>query len=115
MDGFRLGLSSCGGLLRGLVLPLAAIALLPPPVSARLSLRRQPPMIGKTDVLMISDNNVVKNPNANDLSGRDEAVGQGPVFPTRLRISARVIVHEHARRGRLPYGRDAGIPRMYDT
>src|SRR3989442_10909913 len=110
MDGFRLGLSSCGGLLRGLVLPLAAIALLPPPVSARLSLRRQPPMIGKTHVLMISDNNVIKNPNANDLSGRDEAVGQGPVFRTRLRISARVSVHERDGLRPLPEGPHQGDP-----
>src|SRR6266705_5285436 len=98
-----------------LCFPLAGIALLPPPVPAIRKLRRQPPLIGKTDVLMIPDNNVVKNPNANDLSGRDEAVGQGPVFRTRLRISARVIVHEDDGRGRLPDGRDEGFPQMYDT
>src|SRR5437660_8115104 len=98
-----------------LCLPLAGIALLPPPVPAIRKLRRQPPLVGKTDVLMVPDNNVVKNPNANDLPGRDKAVSQGPVFRTRLRIPARVIVHEDDGRGRLPHGRDEGFPRMDDT
>src|SRR5438132_654175 len=98
-----------------LCFPLAGIALLPPPIPAIRKLWRQPPLVGKTDVLMVPDNNVVKNPNANDLPGRDEAVSQGPVFLTRLRISARVIVHEDDCRGRLPDGRDEGFPRMHDT
>src|SRR5437870_6029531 len=55
-----------------LCFPLAGIALLPPPVPAIRKLRRQPPLVGKTDVLMVPDNNVVKNPNANDLPGRDK-------------------------------------------
>src|SRR3989454_11359686 len=82
------GFPPMGASFAALCFPLADIALLPPPVSAIRRLRRQPPMIGKTDVLMVPDNNVVKYSNANDLSGRDEAVGQGPVFPTRLRSSA---------------------------
>src|SRR2546422_7132009 len=98
-----------------LCFPSAGIALLPPPVPAIRKLRRQPPLVGKTDVLMVPDNNVVKNPNANDLPGRDKAVSQGPVFRTRLRIPARVIVHEDDGRGRLPHGRDEGFPRMDDT
>src|SRR2546428_5444489 len=98
-----------------LCFPLAGIALLPPPVPAIRKLRRQPPLVGKTDVLMVPDNNVVKNPNANDLPGRDKAVSQVPVFRTRVRIPAWVIVHEDHGRGRLPPGRDEGFPRMDET
>src|SRR5437867_13305632 len=54
-----------------LCFPLAGIALLPRPVPAIRKLRRQPPSAGKTDVPIVSDNNEVKNANANDLSGRD--------------------------------------------
>src|SRR5947208_16499532 len=54
--------------------PLAGIALLPPPVPALRKPRRQPPLVGNTDVPIVPHHNVVKNPNANELSGRAHAV-----------------------------------------
>src|SRR5437867_11447879 len=93
-----------------LCFPLAGIALLPPPVPAIRKLRRQPPLVGKTDVVMVPDNNGVKNPNANDLPGRDKAASQGPVFRPRLRAPARRLVHADDAPGRLRHGRDPGIP-----
>src|SRR5437667_6705999 len=99
MDPFLGSLSSFGGALHGFVLPLGRHRSSSSPVTGIRRLRRQPPVVGETDVLMVPDNNVVKNSNANDLPGRDEAVGQGPVFRTRLRISARVIVDKNHGRG----------------
>src|SRR5437773_11549041 len=115
MDSDRPGLFSCGVPLHGFALPLGGHRS---PSSSRLSdtkLWRQPPLVGKTDVLMVPDNNVVKNPNANDLPGRDQAVSQGPVFRTRRRVPARVIVYEDDGRGRFSHGRDEGFPPMADT
>src|SRR5206468_11812810 len=62
--------------------------------SSLLTLRPYPSLIGKAEVLAVSDDNVIQNPYPDQFPYRDEAFRQGAIFGARVGIAARMIVHK---------------------
>src|SRR5262245_15612006 len=63
----------------------------------RVCMMRQPTLVGKTDIVPVTDDEMIQYPNTEHLPCRNQPRGQHMIFLARCRITARMIVQKDDR------------------